>query len=144
MIHSKVVAKLLQTKAHNLKKYRKILREVYTRIREQGQPCIIPGYGPAYFNPKNKAKDAIGILTDYNQYILGNLYSLISDDSMKHVVKKISLLFDVNIDTEVEWARFSGFLQKIQDAHDEVFTKDASDIMEFYMRIDDIKKEYKL
>lgn len=144
MIHSKVVQRLLDNKHHNLIQYKKILEAAYQRIYEQDNPGIICGYGPAYYNDCTRAKDAIAILTDLPIYVLRDSYAIISDQSMGHFVVNIANLFDVKIDTEVERTRFVDFLQKIQDVHDDVFSKDQSDIYEFSRRINLIAKEYKL
>jgi len=118
MIHTKAYTHKLKVRTSNTKKYKVIRDIVIQKMTKQGSGCFIPDYGNAYYNPADKTKDPIGIITSLSPSKLGQYIGAISDEELKPMVAHLIKKFDIRVDSHEEYIRFVTFLQDIQDAHD--------------------------
>ena len=120
MLISQTLARNIKTSKSNLRKMGRILELVVEGITKSGG-CFIDKMGVAYYNRVDGTRDPIGHLLKVPD--LKGHFGTIDAEAQKPLVRKIANNFGLNLSREPERKKFVGFLQSLQDAHDELFDK---------------------
>lgn len=152
MLFSKALLHNISIRDKNRKRFLRLLNEVESKIRLQGNGCVIHDYGPVYVSDSGLCRDAIAIISTLSNGLFLHKYGLISEEAQREIVQNLIQKYRIEVSRESEFCKFVDFLQDIQNAHDESFSEHysyikndiTSDLEEFCRQLNQIKKMYKL
>jgi hypothetical protein len=135
-----------QTKELIVKKNSKMLLQIIEDskkvIQNQGTGCFIEDYGVDYVYPKKNLRDSIGVLVPfYSDGKLKRHFGLIESESQKPIVRIIQKTYKIDITRGIEYERFIGVLQGLQNAHDLAFDQGKNNMNLFIDLCNELTRE---